>query len=85
MKRTKISSEEEMIEWGRKFAESVAMSDEALLEEYLLSGEVDSDEIRRLIAERKVFPCFFGSALKCEGTDYFLNKIFYYFLNEHIK
>lgn len=83
--KAKLSSEcvSFMDEAHEDFKEAVAMCDEALLEEYLLSGEVDSDEIRRLIAERKVFPCFFGSALKCEGTDYFLNKIFYYFRDKY--
>lgn len=72
-----------MDEADEDFKESVAMCDEALLEEYLLSGEVDAEEIKRLITERKLFPCFFGSALKCEGTDYFLEKMFYFFKDKY--
>ena len=50
-------------------AEACAMCDEALLETYLDSGIVTDNNIRGLIAGRKVFPCCFGSALKLEGVD----------------
>lgn len=60
------------------FFEEVAMSDETLLEEYLETGTVAEEAIRRLIRERKVFPCFFGSALKVVGVDRFLDGIDYY-------
>lgn len=46
------------------FGESLAMCDEVCLEHYLETGEVEEREIRRLIRERKAFPCHFGSALK---------------------
>ncbi len=52
--------------------ESVAMCDEDLLEAYLETGCVSADDIRNLIAQRKVFPCCFGSGLKLEGVDRFL-------------
>ncbi len=48
--------------------ESIAMLDEAVMEAYLESGEVSDDDIKRLIIERKLFPCFFGAALKNEGV-----------------
>ena len=48
--------------------EHCAMCDEALLETYLETGQVTTGNIRGLIAERKVFPCRFGSALKLEGV-----------------
>ena len=44
------------------FYESIAMCSEKLLEEYLESGVVSEASIRAVIAERKVFPCCFGSA-----------------------
>ena len=50
-------------------AEACAMCDEALLETYLETGTVTENNIRGLIAGRKVFPCCFGSALKLEGVD----------------
>lgn len=50
------------------FFESIAMSDEPALEHYLQDGVVSDGEIRRLVMERKVFPCFFGAALKSAGV-----------------
>ena len=50
-------------------AESCAMCDEALLENYLESGTVTTGNIRGLIAKRKLFPCCFGSALKLTGIE----------------
>ena len=54
-------------------AESCAMCDEALLENYLETGVVTEGNIRGLIAKRKLFPCCFGSALKLEGVDELLS------------
>ena len=48
--------------------EEAAASDEAALEEYLESGALASGTLRRLIAERAVFPCFFGAALRDDGV-----------------
>lgn len=53
--------------------EAAAMCEEALLETFLETGAVSEDEIRRLIWERKLFPCYFGSALRMEGVLEFLN------------
>ena len=52
--------------------EELAMCDEDVLEQYLETGSVEEDQIRTMIAERKVFPCCFGSALKMEGVTEFL-------------
>ena len=50
--------------------ENIAMCDEGLMEEYLESMEpIDDERIAGLIRERKLFPVFFGSALKLEGVD----------------
>lgn len=51
------------------FYESIAMSDETLLENFLQNGNIEEDDIVRVIGERKIFPCFFGSALKKEGIE----------------
>lgn len=53
--------------------EEIAMTDEAALEAYMESGSVSEEEIVRLIAARKVFPCFFGSALKLDGVEELLH------------
>ncbi len=49
--------------------ETIAMSDEELLERYLESGSIAEKDIRRLIRQRKLFPCYFGSALKLQGVE----------------
>jgi len=49
--------------------ESLAMCDEQVLEHYLAEYRVETDQIRELVARRKAFPCFFGSALKVWGID----------------
>ena len=45
------------------------------MEEYLESGSVATQTIASLVAERKVFPCFFGSALKIEGVKELLEGV----------
>ena len=49
--------------------EEAAVCDETALEQYLETGELPEDMISRLIGERKLFPCFFGSALRVEGVE----------------
>ncbi|MBR7185121.1 MAG: TetM/TetW/TetO/TetS family tetracycline resistance ribosomal protection protein [Clostridia bacterium] len=55
--------------------ERLAMADETLLELYLESGELDRASVAGLIAARRVFPCFFGSALRLEGVDTLLDAL----------
>ena len=55
--------------------ENLAVCDEAVLEHYLESGEIQKEEIINLIAKRKVFPCYFGSALNIQGVEEFLKGI----------
>lgn len=57
------------------FMENVAVCDEDSLEEYLEDGELSEDTIVHLVARRKVFPCYFGSALKVQGVQEFLKGI----------
>lgn len=63
--------------------ESLAVSDEALLEKYLETGNISHADIRRCVAERKVFPCRFGSALKLEGIREFLDMLAEYMPEKH--
>ena len=49
-------------------AEEAAVCDETVLERYLETGVVSDGDITAMIAVRKLFPCFFGSALKLEGS-----------------
>ncbi len=55
-----------------EFMENLAMCDEALLNQYMEKGFLETDQITALIAERRIFPCYFGSALKLEGVESFL-------------
>lgn len=50
------------------FYDELAMCDEAMLEAYLATGHIEVLPIKKAIKERRIFPCFFGSALKLEGT-----------------
>ena len=57
------------------FLENAALCDEALLESYLASGEVSDGNIRALVAQRRIFPCCFGSALKLTGVAEFMTVL----------
>lgn len=58
-----------------EFMENLAMCDETVLENYLEEGEISEKQVRELIARRKVFPCYFGSALKSQGIQEFLEGL----------
>ena len=60
---------------GPGLQESVAMCDEGTLERYLERGQVEPEEIRALVERRRLFPCWFGSALKLEGVAEFLEGV----------
>ena len=55
--------------------EELAVCDETLLERYFEQGTVADEDVVRLIRERKVFPCFFGSALKLQGVEALLSAL----------
>ncbi|MCH5267310.1 MAG: TetM/TetW/TetO/TetS family tetracycline resistance ribosomal protection protein [Lachnospiraceae bacterium] len=60
--------------------DAAAMCEESLLDIFLEKGRIDDGEICRLIRERKLFPCYFGSALKMEGVEDFLRGFWKYTL-----
>ena len=53
--------------------EQLALCGEAAMEEYLDTGALSPSALRELLAAREAFPCFFGSGLKLEGIDSFLD------------
>ena len=70
----------ECIDFGQEgaqqdFYEQVALCDEKTLEHYLADGHLETKAIARLIEERKVFPCYFGSALKLSGVEELLEGL----------
>ena len=58
-----------------EWAEEAAVCDEGVLERYLEDGTVTDGDVTDMIRQRKLFPCFFGSALKVEGVDGFLDAL----------
>ena len=55
--------------------ENIAVCEEDLLETYLETDIVEDRDIVRLIIQRKIFPCYFGSALKEKGVKDFWNGV----------
>lgn len=55
--------------------ENLAVCEEGMLEEYLETGKIGLDSVVRAVRERKVFPCYFGSALRLEGVEELLEGL----------
>ena len=60
---------------GETYREELAMCDETLLEEFLEKGILEDDMLAGAIAERHIFPCYFGSALYLDGVEELLRGI----------
>ncbi|MDD3183858.1 MAG: TetM/TetW/TetO/TetS family tetracycline resistance ribosomal protection protein [Anaerostipes sp.] len=79
MEELKVGLDEGCVDFSFKdkasFEEAIAMCDEQVLEDYFETGEIKNDTICDLIQERKLFPCFFGSALKLDGVKEFLEGL----------
>ena len=55
--------------------EKLALCDEEFLESVLSGEEIEVGDIAADICERKIFPCFFGSALKTDGVEFLLSAL----------
>ena len=55
--------------------DQLATCREDALEAYLDTGMVPEELVRQLVRQRLVFPCWFGSGLKLEGIDEFLEGL----------
>lgn len=53
--------------------EDVALADESAMEELLADGVIAPATLRRMVAQRSIVPCFFGSALRMDGVDAFID------------
>ncbi|MGN0290545.1 MAG: GTP-binding protein, partial [Lachnospiraceae bacterium] len=62
-------------ERDEEFYEEAAVCEESALEEFLEKGVIEEDNIKNLILKRKIFPCFFGSALRLDGVENFLDEM----------
>ncbi len=65
----------DFFEENEEFYENIALSDEPSMEKYMEEGTLSTEEISVLIKNRKVFPCFFGSALKLSGVAEFIKGL----------
>ena len=70
-----VSGNCEILGTSDETAEEIATCDEALLEVYLADGSLKTADVRNAIQDRKLFPCFFGSALKLTGVREFLTAL----------
>ena len=57
------------------FEENVALLEEDILEQYLEDGVLDLACLPSMIRQRRIYPCFFGSALRMEGVEEFLQAL----------
>ncbi len=64
-----------------EFAENAAVCDERLMNEYLETGQLTDRTLAAAAAGRHIFPCLFGSALKTDGVDEFLELLDKYTLS----
>jgi len=62
------------------FYESLSLCDEQLMEEYLETGSICDESIAQAVADRKVFPTYFGSALRLYGVKELLDGLVKYSL-----
>ncbi len=60
---------------GVELYENIALCDDALLERFDATGELDEGEIITAIQRRRVYPCLFGSALRLDGVEAFLKLL----------
>ena len=58
----------DVLDIGSELLEEIAMTDEEVLDYFMEHETVRNEDICRLIRERKIFPCYFGSALKLDGV-----------------
>lgn len=78
MKELKSKLDERCVDFtleGEELQEELAMCEERLLEEYLERGEISQGNLPALIRERRIFPCYFGSALRLRGVKEFLDGL----------
>ena len=80
--KIKKQLDDRCIEFGQvkedSFYDQLAMCDEVMMEAYLDKGNIEDVQIGMAVRERKVFPVYFGSALKLEGVEEFVHGLVKY-------
>lgn len=66
---------ENIVDFTDRDDEKIALCDEVALDYFLKDGAVPDYRVQQLIRTRRLFPCYFGSALKNEGVDALLNAL----------
>ena len=61
--------------------ERLALVHEDFLETFLSGDPIEEDDIAKLISERRLFPCLFGSALRTTGIEFLLDTLDRYTLS----
>ncbi len=61
-----------------ELSDALSMCSEELMEEYLETEHLRESSIQDAILERKVFPVYFGSALRLKGVEDLLNGLYTY-------
>lgn len=74
-RKDRANSEGATVTFDEYNGEEIAAASEALMEEYLATGEFREESLRTAIKNRELFPVFFGSALKLEGVTEFLDGL----------
>ena len=69
MIRSLSALSDRIIDFTEDPAEKIALCDETCLDLYLREGQIPEKRINSLTRERKLFPCFFGAALRNEGIE----------------
>lgn len=79
LSQIKTQLDDNCIDFGQNgqedFKEQLAVCEEEMMESFLEYGSINEEQIKRAIKRRKVFPCYFGSALKLEGIDAFMSGV----------
>lgn len=66
------------ISMDEQWLEDVSVADESLMNDFFETGELKKENIVKAIKNRKITPCFFGSALKLKGVEEFISALEYY-------
>lgn len=73
--RSRLSAEIADFSDDSQLTENAAACDEELMEIFLDTDNLPVENIVQAIAQRRIFPCFFGSALKIQGIDKLLDAL----------
>lgn len=66
---------DKIVDFTNRDDEKIALCDETALDYYLKDGSVPAYRVNQLIRQRRLFPCFCGSALKGEGVEALLDAL----------